>query len=67
MTDWFDICFKLITCLAIFFAGYNIGWSRGFDKCKKAVNDALDRTINTLKLQEKINEKRNKSEGSNLS
>ena len=66
MTNWFDAFMRVLTIIAIFAAGYNIGWSRGFDRCKKAINDALDKTINMLKLQEKINEKCNKSEGSNL-
>ena len=66
MTNWFDIIFKIVTCLAIFFAGYDIGWSRGFERCKKAVNGVLDETIKILKLQEKVNEIHNKSEGSDL-
>ena len=67
MIDWFDIFMRVLTIIAIFAAGYNIGWSRGFDRCKKAVNGALDRTIQILKLQEKMNEAHNKSKGSNLS
>ena len=60
MTNWFDVFMRVLTIIAIFAAGYNIGWSRGFDRCKRAVNNALDKCIEMMKLQEKNDEKKGK-------
>jgi len=38
MTYWFDIFMRVLTIIALFAAGYNIGWSRGFEKCRSLIN-----------------------------
>ena len=38
MTDWFDIFMKALTIFAIFAAGYRIGYSMGFEKCRALIN-----------------------------
>ena len=52
MTDWFDIFMRIITCIALFLAGYNIGWSRGYEKCRKYVQDAINDIKKTLGIKE---------------
>jgi hypothetical protein len=39
MTDWFDILMRVLTIIALFAAGYRIGWSMGFEKCRSLIND----------------------------
>lgn len=34
----FDILFKVITLVALFLAGYRIGWGMGFEKCRSLIN-----------------------------
>lgn len=60
MIDWFDIFMKVITCAALFFAGYNIGYSRGFDTCKKAVHSAFEELGQTMILQDKFRKAKEK-------
>lgn len=52
MTDWFDIFMRVITCIALFMAGYNIGWSRGFEKCREYVQIAIKDITKTLDTKE---------------
>lgn len=57
MTDWFDIFMKVITCIALFLAGYNIGWSRGFEKCRSMVEDAIadiKKTLDAAKTDKEV-------------
>jgi hypothetical protein len=35
----FDILFRVVALAALFMAGYNIGWERGFNRCRK-IQDA---------------------------
>lgn len=37
----FDILFRVVALAALFMAGYNIGWSRGWKHCDKVNNDIL--------------------------
>ncbi len=48
MTDWFDIFMGVITFIALFLAGYNIGWSRGYEKCRSMVEVAIADIKKTL-------------------
>lgn len=60
MTDWFDIFIKIAFPVALFFAGYNIGWSRGFERCRKACDTVFLSFIDTSKtmidLKKKLKE-----------
>lgn len=56
MIDWFDIFMRIITCIALFMAGYNIGWSRGFEKCRKCVQVAINDIKKTLDVKENEDE-----------
>jgi len=60
MTDWFDIFMRIITCIALFMAGYNIGWSRGFEKCRSMVEDAVDDIRKTLNMAKSVKDSTNK-------
>ena len=59
MTDWFDILMKVLTIIAIFAAGYRIGWSMGFEKCRSLINGFAERFIEGNK---ELNELRKKVE-----
>lgn len=74
MIDWFDIFMKVITCFALFSAGYQIGWQKGYESLRKRiespVNDLIKAMSEALVKSEakgKTDETHNKSEGSDLS
>ena len=46
----FDILFRVVALAALFMAGYNIGWSRGFNRCKKSYNEMLEKFISDIVL-----------------
>lgn len=60
MTDWFDILMKVLTIIAIFAAGYRIGWSMGFEKCRTLINGFASKFIEGNKelteLRKKVEE-----------
>ena len=51
--NWFDILFGLLGLAALFMAGYNIGWSRGWKRCDKDHNEIL-RDLSRV-IQEAVN------------
>lgn len=55
MTNWFDIFMGILTCIALFMAGYNIGYSRGYEKCRKHVRIAIKDIMKTLNIEEDKN------------
>ena len=57
MTNWFDVFMRVLTIIAIFAAGYNIGWSRGFEKCRSLINGFANKFIEGNK---ELNELRKK-------
>ena len=59
MTNWFDIFMKVITCIALFLAGYRIGWSMGFEKCRSLINGFTEKFVEGNK---ELNELRKKVE-----
>lgn len=63
MTNWFDIFMRVITCIALFMAGYNIGWSRGYEKCRKHVQIAIKDIMKTLDIKEGKNGSRETKDG----
>lgn len=74
MTDWFDIFMKILTCFALFTAGYRIGWQRGYENLRKKIESPVKDLLKTMsealdksEAKRKADEANNKSEGSNLS
>ena len=53
----FDILFRVVALAALFMAGYNIGWSRGWKRCD-AVNNEILRAISRV-LQDAIDKHEN--------
>ena len=49
--NWFDILYGAVALVALFMAGYNIGWNRGFDHCKKSLNDLFQEAIKAAKAK----------------
>lgn len=57
MTDWFDILMRVLAIIALFTAGYRIGWSMGFEKCRTLINGFAERFVEGNK---ELNELRKK-------